>query len=118
MPMYAGQKFCKPQHRKNHGNRLRRAAESKKKEASGGTCRYCQLPFVAKKPNQEFCSPDHRKAFWKHGTLPFEKLMATVEARIAAPLRLRVAEMEARINVVESETRVIAQRECGGGAAA
>jgi len=102
LPQYQDQKFCKPQHRKNYGARLRREAEAEKKLASSRTCRYCQLPFVAKKKNQEFCSADHRRAFWKHGVLPFEKLMATVQSRVAAPLRALIAELTVRVVELEA----------------
>jgi len=122
IPQYLGQKFCTPQHRKNYGNRLRRQKLAEKKLKKGRTCRYCNLAFVAKKRNQEFCCPEHQKAFWKHGVMPFEKLMATVNAQLVAPLRARVDVLEQAIGLrgaVEAERHF--ERDvlnAGGGAAA
>lgn len=63
-------------------------------DLGGGTCRYCRRPFRIKKKNQQFCTPEHRKLFWKHGSLPFEKLWAQIENKIAAALGPLVSRIE------------------------
>ena len=51
-------------------------------------CRFCKLIFKPKGKNpanaaeQEFCTAAHRKEFWRHGALPFEKLMGKIEKRV------------------------------------
>ena len=42
-------------------------------------CRYCKGIFTPIQRTQVFCSAKHQKAFWKHGAMPFEKLLAQVE---------------------------------------
>jgi len=53
-------------------------------------CRFCKMTFKprdGKKINpanaaaQEFCCPAHRKEFWKHGSVPVEKLILRSEKR-------------------------------------
>lgn len=56
-------------------------------------CRLCKLTFKPTDKNpanaagQEFCCPGHRKDFWKHGALPFDKLMAKIEKRVRQIVR-------------------------------
>jgi hypothetical protein len=51
-------------------------------------CRFCKLEFkpTTKNPKnadeQEFCCAAHRKEFWKHGKLPFQKLQLRMEKRM------------------------------------
>lgn len=54
-------------------------------------CRYCKAVFYPTQKKQVFCTEDHQKAFWKHGALPFEKLMARVEKETRRIVREEVA---------------------------
>jgi|ERR1035441_613512 hypothetical protein len=51
-------------------------------------CRFCKLEFkpTTKNPKnadeQEFCCAAHRKEFWKHGKLPYQKLQLRMEKRM------------------------------------
>src|ERR1039458_4510668 len=51
-------------------------------------CRFCKLEFkpTTKNPKnadeQEFCCAAHRKEFWKHGKLPFQKMQLRMEKRM------------------------------------
>jgi len=41
------------------------------------SCRYCHARFVPARPQDKdakFCSPNHRKNFWRYGGLPFDKM--------------------------------------------
>jgi hypothetical protein len=73
-------------------------------------CRLCKLTFKPSGKNpknaaeQDFCCPAHRKEFWKHGALPFQKLMHRLEKRMREIAREEIAaadrfntEMEFRI---------------------
>lgn len=121
-PMYEDQKYCKPQHRKNHNARQARAAKKQEAEPASRQCRYCSLPFVPIRPNQTFCSRAHNKAFWQHGTLPFEKLVLKIDRDLVAPLRARLDALEksqgiaAAVAVEREHTRDVLN--AGGGAAA
>jgi len=47
-------------------------------------CKYCRAIFTPRRPQDsgaKFCTANHRKAFWKNGALPFDKLMLRVEAK-------------------------------------
>src|ERR1039458_5578881 len=56
-------------------------------------CRFCKLEFkpTTKNPKnadeQEFCCAAHRKEFWKHGKLPFQKLQLRMEKRMRQIVR-------------------------------
>ncbi len=68
------------------------------------SCRYCHRPFQMKKKNQEFCCPEHRALFWKHGSMTYEKLWAQFERKIAAelaPLRVMIAAADVRLTALE-----------------
>jgi hypothetical protein len=62
-------------------------------------CRFCKLTF---KPSgkdrgnaqkQEFCTPAHRKEFWKHGGLPYQKLLDKLEKAVTKILNERMREI-------------------------
>lgn len=73
-------------------------------------CKHCKLPFKPTTKNaknadeQQFCTPAHRKEFWKYGSLPVEKLFGKFEKRVREIAR---EEMEAAL------VREIAQEEIG-----
>jgi hypothetical protein len=40
-------------------------------------CKYCRCTFVperAQDKNARFCCPNHRKAYWRYGGLPYDKM--------------------------------------------
>src|SRR5689334_17331781 len=52
-------------------------------------CRYCRGEFYPRSTGgkeQHFCSEAHRKAFWKSGSLPFDKLVLRVERLVGSLL--------------------------------
>jgi hypothetical protein len=65
-------------------------------------CRLCKLIFkpAGKNPKnadeQEFCCAAHRKEFWKHGALPFRKLLLRMEKRMR-----EIAREEIKAAVIE-----------------
>ena len=53
-------------------------------------CKYCRATFIpnrAQDKDAKFCCPNHRKAFWRYGGLPFDKLMVRVERDIRRIVR-------------------------------
>ncbi len=53
-------------------------------------CKYCKGLFTPRRTQDtgaKFCTPAHRKSFWKNGALPFEKLMLRVEQQTRAIVR-------------------------------
>lgn len=44
----------------------------------GRRCKYCRLQFTPARPQdaqQEFCQPSHRNEYYRHGAMPFPKLV-------------------------------------------
>lgn len=44
-------------------------------------CKYCKAKFTPARPQDKdakFCEPNHRKAYHRYGSLPFDKLMERV----------------------------------------
>ena len=41
-------------------------------------CKYCRAVFVPERPQDakraKFCCPNHQKAYWRFGGLPFDKM--------------------------------------------
>src|ERR1039457_87763 len=74
-------------------------------------CRFCKLEFkpTTKNPKnadeQEFCCAAHRKEFWKHGKLPFQKLQLRMEKRMRQIVReeLRAIYDEAKMRIAYEE---------------
>jgi hypothetical protein len=53
-------------------------------------CKYCRAVFTPARPQDKdakFCKPNHRKAFWRYGALPFDKIMSRVETLIRRMIR-------------------------------
>lgn len=47
-------------------------------------CKYCRAIFTPRRTQDKaakFCTAAHRKAFWKNGALPFDKLMVRIEKK-------------------------------------
>lgn len=48
-------------------------------------CKYCRATFVPEHlggKEAKFCCPNHRKAFWRYGGLPFDKMFEQVWRKI------------------------------------
>jgi hypothetical protein len=53
-------------------------------------CKYCRANFIPQRSQDKdakFCCPNHRKAFWRYGGLPFDKLMVRIEREIKRIVR-------------------------------
>jgi hypothetical protein len=66
-------------------------------------CRLCKAKFkptthvISCADTQEFCTPNHRKEYWKYGGLPFDKLMARLEKRAREIAREEIDAMVEKI---------------------
>ena len=73
-------------------------------------CRLCKLEFKPTTKNaknadgQDFCTPAHRKEFWKHGKLPFQKLMIRIEKRLREIVREETDDLRTRIAALEENS--------------
>jgi hypothetical protein len=62
-------------------------------------CRFCKLLFKpagkdrGNAQKQEFCTAAHRKEFWKHGGLPYQKLLDKLEKAVVKILDNRIREI-------------------------
>jgi hypothetical protein len=62
-------------------------------------CRFCKLLFKptgkdrGNAQKQEFCTAAHRKEFWKHGGLPYQKLLDKLEKAVVKILNDRIREV-------------------------
>lgn len=65
-------------------------------------CRYCKAVFYPTQKTQVFCSEDHQKSYWKHGALPFDKLMARVEKETRRIVREEFAALAAQLQHTET----------------
>jgi hypothetical protein len=90
-------------------------------------CRLCKAKFkptthvISCADTQEFCTPNHRKEYWKYGGLPFDKLMARLEKRAREIAREEVEAMVEKIaarmpypNAMRSDTPRIVGSEALG----
>ena len=69
-------------------------------EATYGLCKLkgCRVRFRKKNKRQAFCSKAHKESFYRRGQFPFDRMADEIMKRVAteiAPLRARVAELEA-----------------------
>lgn len=58
-------------------------------------CKYCRATFVperAQDKDAKFCEPNHRKAYWRFGGLPFDKMKEQIMKEVRKLVR---AEFEA-----------------------
>lgn len=58
-------------------------------------CKYCRAWFVPERTqakNAIFCSPNHRKAFWRYGGLPFDKMKEQIMREVRKMVPTLVAE--------------------------
>jgi hypothetical protein len=58
-------------------------------------CKYCKGLFIPTQKTQVFCKTAHKDAYHKHGSLPFDKLMARVEKETRRIVREELASVEA-----------------------
>ena len=60
--------------------------QESKGKAKMRRCRYCKGEFRPRSGSggkeQHFCSAAHRKAFWKSGSMPYDKLVLRLEKTI------------------------------------
>lgn len=50
-------------------------------------CRYCKGRFQPIREDQRFCKPDHRKAFWRYGGLPYDKMREQIMKDVRRELK-------------------------------
>lgn len=88
-------------------------------------CKYCRANFVPERPQDakraKFCCPNHQKAYWRYGGLPFDKMknqimkdvrkfMASEFERLAAGFSPEVAQQNtAAIKKLETMKSVFKQ---------
>jgi transposase InsO family protein len=79
-------------------------------------CLQCKEFFTPKRPqdwNSDFCQENHRKLYWKHGTLKMDKLRSELEGVSLRHYRLLSTELTAKVEDLEKRlTRV--EKSCGG----
>ena len=51
------------------------------------SCRYCKAKFKPIRQDQRFCTPAHRKSFWKYGGLPFDKMKEQIMKEVRKLVR-------------------------------
>lgn len=57
------------------------------------SCRYCKAKFKPiRREDQRFCTPAHRKSFWKYGGLPFDKMKEQIMKDVRKMVRAEIAE--------------------------
>lgn len=69
-------------------------------------CRYCKGKFRPTRDNQHFCTPAHRKLYWKYGALPFDKLMTRIRGELNKLLNSELAPIRAQLETLERSTVV------------
>lgn len=58
-------------------------------------CKYCRATFVPERPqdkDQKFCEPNHRKAYFRYGGLPFDKMREQVLKEVRKEIKRLFAE--------------------------
>lgn len=58
-------------------------------------CKYCRGNFIperAQDKDAKFCCPNHRKAFWRYGGLPFDKMKEQIMKDVRKLVRAEIAE--------------------------
>ena len=56
------------------------------------SCRYCKAKFKPIREDQRFCTPAHRKSFWKYGGLPFDKMKEQIMKDVRKIVRAEITE--------------------------
>lgn len=57
-------------------------------------CKYCRGTFVPERPQDKeakFCCPNHRKAYWRFGSLPFDKMKEQIMKEVRKMVREELA---------------------------
>lgn len=60
----------------------------------GRRCKYCRLLFTPARPqdaNQEFCEDSHRREYYRHGAMPFPKLVDALTKAVGKKLAAELA---------------------------
>ena len=63
-------------------------------------CKYCRGSFVperAQDKDAKFCCPNHRKAFWRYGGLPFDKMKEQLMKDVRKMVRAEIAELAEQV---------------------
>ena len=58
-------------------------------------CKYCRATFMperAQDKEAKFCCPNHRKAYWRYGGLPFDKMKEQIMKDVRKMVRAEIAE--------------------------
>ena len=58
-------------------------------------CKYCRATFVPERPQDKeakFCCPNHRKAYWRFGGLPFDKMKEQLMKEVRKLVRAEISE--------------------------
>lgn len=89
------------------------AQETKKpkKVLTMRSCRYCRAKFVPARPQDKeakFCSPNHRKNFWRFGGLPYDKLREQIMRDVRKVIREEFAQLAAGFNPQAAQEAVSA----------
>lgn len=53
-------------------------------------CKYCRATFIPERPQDKeakFCCPNHRKAYWRFGGLPFDKMKEQIFKEVRKMMR-------------------------------
>jgi len=64
------------------------------------TCKYCRAAFTPTRAQgraAKFCCPNHRKAYWRYGGLPFDKMMDRIRRELPEIVRDIVREELAKV---------------------
>ena len=80
-------------------------------------CKYCRGTFVperAQDKDSKFCCPNHRKAYWRYGGLPFDKMKEQLMREVRKMIRAEFAAMKDGPPATETEKQELrgAVRQC------
>jgi len=65
-------------------------------------CKNCDTPFDQVRDWQEFCSPNCKKEFWRHGGISIRRILPTILKEVdnrLAPLLERIRDLEQRLSL-------------------
>jgi hypothetical protein len=60
-------------------------------------CKYCRANFIPERPQDKeakFCCANHRKAFWRYGGLPFDKMKLQIMKEVRLIVREEFAKLQ------------------------
>jgi hypothetical protein len=77
-----------------------RTAKKNTTDLTPRRCKYCRGNFVperAQDKDAKFCCPNHRKAYWRYGGLPFDKMRDQIMKDVRRELKAQHAEILAML---------------------